>query len=119
MPLDNDDSIEESVDAELNEGPHKLFEIGPLERLVSGGLRACIKAHGPIDRKWIGSAAKRIAQSIRGSLVQYAGQTATDIAFEQYKVELAEENLRMAETILSLRKQRDDLLEKLRNGDTL
>jgi len=39
-----------------------------LERMVSGALRSCIDAHGPITRHRIGSAAKRIAHQIAADL---------------------------------------------------
>ena len=113
MQSDNNDSPDEKSDAQ------KLFEIGHLEKIISWGLRSCIHAHGPITREWIGSAAKRVAQNIRGQLIQYAGQTSQDIALAKYKQELAEDNRRIHEINTSLRKQRDDLLEKLRKGETL
>lgn len=35
-----------------------------LERLVAGALRSTIDAHGPITRKWIGSATKRVVSTL-------------------------------------------------------
>lgn len=39
-----------------------------LEKLVIGSLKQVIAAHGPIDSKWIGSAAKRISHQIFGEI---------------------------------------------------
>ena len=39
-----------------------------LEKLVVGSLKQAIVAHGPIDSKWIGSAAKRISHQIFGEV---------------------------------------------------
>ncbi len=99
--------------------PEELFEIGHLERVVSGGLISCIKAHGPVTRNFVGSAAKRIAQNLRGQLKQFAGAGTNDLALAKYKQDLADENQRIVAQNISLKKQRDDLLEKLRKGETI
>jgi len=45
-----------------------------VEKLVIGALKTTIKAHGPIDLKWIASAAKRIAHQIFGELKAHAAK---------------------------------------------
>jgi hypothetical protein len=100
--------------------PEKLFEIGHLERIVSGGLISCIKAHGPVTRNFVGSATKRIAQNLRGQLKQFAGAAHNRSAsLAKYKQDLAYENERIVAQNISLKRQRDDLLEKLRKGETI
>jgi hypothetical protein len=47
----------------------KMFEIGPLERLVSGCVRNAINAHGPITKELIGSATDRIVGQLRAQML--------------------------------------------------
>jgi 1,2-phenylacetyl-CoA epoxidase catalytic subunit len=51
--------------------------------------------------------------------VRSTGDLSDDVALAKYKQNLAEENQRLHELNASLRKQRDDLLEKLRQGEML
>uniref|UniRef100_UPI00248D7652 hypothetical protein n=1 Tax=Phaeobacter italicus TaxID=481446 RepID=UPI00248D7652 len=46
-----------------------LFDQGRLERIASDALRSCIKAHGPVTKEYIGSAAKRMASAVRGMIL--------------------------------------------------
>ena len=45
-----------------------MIEENTLRRMVSGCLRQCIEAHGPITKDFIGSAQKRISNQILGHL---------------------------------------------------
>lgn len=45
-----------------------------LEKGVSGALRQSIDAHGPIEGKWIGSAAKRVVQHLKHMFKQGIGK---------------------------------------------
>ena len=33
-------------------------------RVISGALKSCIDAHGPITKEWLGSAAKRVRKAL-------------------------------------------------------
>ena len=44
------------LNGELSKGSK---ERGRLESKIAGSLKSCISAHGPITKKWVGSAAKR------------------------------------------------------------
>ena len=33
-------------------------------RVISGALKSCIDAHGPISKEWVGSAAKRVRRAL-------------------------------------------------------
>ena len=46
--------------AELTDEEHRK-----LLKVVNGALKSAIKAHGPIDSYWIGSAGKRILGAIK------------------------------------------------------
>lgn len=99
--------------------PSKVFEFGPLERLISGCVRDCINNHGDIRTKNIGSAAKRIAGSLRGALKDcYDKDLAPAIAI-QYEKDLLAKIERLEDQNYSLRKQRNDLLEFNRNLEPL
>jgi hypothetical protein len=43
----------------------RRYGSGDFERQIPGALKSTIDAHGPIDYNFVGSAAKRIAASIR------------------------------------------------------
>ena len=42
-----------------------------LMRLISGGLKECVNAHGPVTRELIPSAVKRISGQIKGYINEY------------------------------------------------
>lgn len=46
--------------AYLDDKEHKK-----LLKIINGALKSCIKAHGPIDQKWIGSASKRVIGALK------------------------------------------------------
>lgn len=58
---------EMELDEELRPCPlcSEKFDRARLERMISAALRQCIDAHGPIDKAWIGSAAKRISGALK------------------------------------------------------
>jgi len=96
--------------------PEELFQHGPLERIVSTALRNTIIAHGNITRTEIGSVAKRVATAVRGYLQNFNANTLQAHLLEREKQRLREERVHCQTTIQRLRKQRDDLLEKLKEA---
>ena len=97
----------------------ELFGQGPMERVVSGALRQCIHSHGPITGRWNGSATKRVANALKGYFLQYSSQTFNNELIERHEKDFEEEKRQLRRSVKSLRKQRDDLLKKLKDGKTL
>lgn len=99
--------------------PEILFQSGPLERTVSKAIRDAIHAHGPITHQNNGSAAKRVSQAVRGFLQNFNATALQAELLEREKQRIQEEAAHYGETNNSLREQRDNLLEKLRNGEQI
>lgn len=99
--------------------PERLFKSGPLEKTVSGALRTAIETYGPITHETNGSASKRVSAAVRGFLQNFNATALQKELLEQEKKRLKAEIKKPKETNASLRKQRDNLLEKLRNGEPL
>lgn len=45
-----------------------------VERQIAGALKSTIRAHGPIDNFWVGSAAKRIYGQLKAIAREQAGK---------------------------------------------
>ena len=52
----------------------KYIDIDMLQKQICGALRETIEQHGPINKQWISSAAKRIAKQIAGRLEDMGGR---------------------------------------------
>ena len=79
-----------------------------IDIIIAGAIRTAIHAHGPITKEWIGSATKRIAQQLRGSLIAKARdlqKAAFDAAVDKIKKEngdLRNRNQRLENVIRDL-----------------
>ncbi len=75
-----------------------------LEKVVAGCVRDTIRAHGPVDKERIGSAAKRIAHQIFGELKAAAGKGDGHEVCEAKVAELQKEVKRLERRMIALAK---------------
>lgn len=57
---------------------HKVRQCGWIERIVAGGLKNAIDTHGPIDRKNLSGAAKRVAGLLRARMEENFSEANVD-----------------------------------------
>jgi hypothetical protein len=97
----------------MNKNPVKIFNRSWLQKHISGGVRACIKAHGPITEDWIGSAAKRICNSFQSEVAALTLKTLNDETTIAYITKLEEENRELVKANNKLKKIREDLFSNI------
>ena len=111
--------IEGQIERTIGKNPDEFFREGQIERVISGGLLDSITTHGPITKNLVNSAAKRMANQLRAFIVQYGEQKLIDKA-QQITTQKQEQYMNeLKERIVSLQKQRDDLLLKLKTSGLL
>lgn len=64
---------------------HKVRQGGWIERVVVGGLKSAIDAHGPIDRQNISGAAKRVAGLLRAQMEEGFSEANVDEFLERLR----------------------------------